>query len=63
MKHDWFTHADSREWCDAGDPAWNAQPDAFRLDSGYHNGPQCKRCGRIACEHCEPGIWDEECPG
>jgi hypothetical protein len=36
--------------------------DGWRLDEGYHNGPECMRCGGIWCEHCDHGIYDEECP-
>lgn len=36
--------------------------DIFRLDEGYHNGPECRRCGDIWCHHCEPNKEDEECP-
>jgi hypothetical protein len=35
--------------------------DVWRLDVEYHNGPQCRRCEKIECEHCEDWL-DEECP-
>jgi hypothetical protein len=31
-------------------------------DGDYHNGPKCRRCGNSWCHHCQPGIYDEECP-
>ena len=27
--------------------------DVFRLDAGFHNGPECELCGRSWCHHCE----------
>lgn len=26
--------------------------DVFRLDVGYHNGPECLLCGESWCQHC-----------
>lgn len=34
--------------------------DEFAMESGYHNGPVCERCGYTFCEHCNPDGWDEE---
>jgi hypothetical protein len=28
------------------------QRDDFRLDFGFHNGPQCEACLETYCEHC-----------
>ena len=28
--------------------------DIFRLDAGYHNGPECELCGEKWCHHCQP---------
>lgn len=28
--------------------------DEFAMEVGYHNGPECKRCGKTFCIHCEP---------
>lgn len=36
--------------------------DIWRVDEGYHNGPECIRCGEIACHHCAPWVYTEECP-
>jgi len=47
--HDWFsdfTHDDI---------------DSFRFNNEHHNGPECRRCGRTGCHHCEPTIYDEPC--
>lgn len=30
--------------------------DILRLSIGYHNGPECKKCGQTWCEHCRPTI-------
>lgn len=30
--------------------------DIFRLDSGYHNGPECELCGETWCQHCRRDI-------
>lgn len=49
MKHDWYLNEDGRI-------------DIWRLDYGYHNGPQCRRCQEMFCHHCERNRWDEECP-
>jgi hypothetical protein len=35
--------------------------DVWRIESDYHNGPQCMRCGWGACHHCSPEIYDEDC--
>lgn len=29
--------------------------DFFAFAVGYHNGPQCDRCGFSYCEHCQDG--------
>jgi len=36
--------------------------DIWILDYGYHNGPGCRRCEEMWCEHCDPQCYDEECP-
>lgn len=35
--------------------------DEWRVDVGFHNGPQCRVCGESFCMHCNPGWADEEC--
>lgn len=35
--------------------------DTFRLAEGYHNGPECKRCGTW-CHHCDPERSAAPCP-
>lgn len=68
MKHDWYTNREGYDDDPAvlddfdGDDSWLDEPDIFRLDAGYCNGPECKRCGRMECHHCKPGIYNEECP-
>lgn len=49
MKHDWYLDEDG-------------EIDVWRMEYGYHNGPGCRRCEKIWCQHCEPEIWDQECP-
>lgn len=36
--------------------------DMFRVESGFHNGPECARCHESFCEHCEPDRLIEKCP-
>jgi hypothetical protein len=36
--------------------------DYWRMSSNYHNGPECKRCHEVWCEHCHPECYEEECP-
>lgn len=35
--------------------------DEWRLDVGFHNGPECRVCHRSICEHCHPDWEDDEC--
>ena len=35
--------------------------DEFAVDVGYHNGPECVRCGESFCHHCNPECYDEPC--
>ncbi len=36
--------------------------DIWRLEEGYHNGPECARCGAYFCEHCDPEKLEQKCP-
>lgn len=49
MKHDWYMD--------------DGEIDIFRMDAGYHNGPQCMRCQESFCHHCRPERYEEECLG
>jgi len=54
MKHDWYLDYDGKI-------------DVWRMSEGYCNGPECRRCGWIGCEHCaesyyDRDIYEEECP-
>lgn len=49
MKHDWVLNE-------------HGDIDFWRLAEGYHNGPECIRCGQTFCEHCSPECYNEECP-
>lgn len=35
--------------------------DMYRLDYGYHNGPECQICGEAFCESCHKDWADKEC--
>ena len=35
--------------------------DDWRLESDYHNGPECMVCGLSWCHHCDPEV--EPCKG
>lgn len=50
MQHRWQLNADG-------------EIDIWALDVDYHNGPECTRCWRVFCEHCNPMCYQEECPG
>lgn len=39
----------------------NGEIDMWRLDIGFHNGPECQVCHASFCEHCTPNFDDEEC--
>lgn len=39
----------------------NGEVDTWRLDVGFHNGPECRVCHRSICEHCHPDWEDDEC--
>jgi hypothetical protein len=38
------------------------ETDIFRLNAGFHNGPECIRCGLKFCHHCDPFLYDRPCP-
>ena len=39
----------------------NGEIDMWRLDIGFHNGPECQVCHASFCEYCTPNFDDEEC--
>lgn len=39
----------------------NGGIDMWRLDIGFHNGPECQVCHASFCQHCTPNFDDEEC--
>lgn len=47
-KHDWYTDEDG-------------SIDVWRVDSGIHNGPECKRCGYSFCHHCNSDGYGTKC--
>lgn len=69
-RHEWYTNRDTEIEEGIHEPSddeteneWLDAPDIFRLSAGFHNGPECKRCGRITCHHCHREVYAEECPG
>lgn len=36
--------------------------DEFAIESGFHNGPRCKRCNDSFCVHCEPDGYETHKP-
>lgn len=58
-KHRWQTYEEH-------DPDFVDDTDVYRFayrGGEYHNGPLCMVCGRTGCEHCDPEMLVEECPG
>ena len=47
QEHDWYRDEDGKI-------------DEFALDTDYHNGPMCKRCGYAFCMYCDPNGWNKE---
>ena len=35
--------------------------DLWAWEAGFHNGPQCIRCGKGFCVNCEPNWKDTKC--
>jgi hypothetical protein len=59
-KHQWFMESDDPDqakWLDDGED----RVDIWRLDYGYHNGPECKACGVTLCMHCNRDWQTQEC--
>lgn len=48
LEHDWFRNNDGTV-------------DMWAMESGYCNGPMCRRCYDSFCEHCNPD-WAKEGP-
>ena len=36
--------------------------DHWQYEGGFHNGPRCVNCNMSWCEHCNPEIYEEQCP-
>nr|UWG15763.1 MAG: hypothetical protein [Bacteriophage sp.] len=39
----------------------NGNIDEWRVDNGFHNGPECQICHAAFCEHCTPDWSTTEC--
>ena len=39
----------------------NGNIDEWRVDNGFHNGPECQICHTAFCEHCTPDWSTTEC--
>lgn len=39
----------------------NGNIDEWRVDNGFHNGPECQICHTAFCEHCTPDWLTTEC--
>lgn len=39
----------------------NGNIDKWRVDNGFHNGPECQICHTAFCEHCTPDWSTTEC--
>ena len=39
----------------------NGNIDEWRVDNGFHNGPECQICHTAFCEHCTPDWATTEC--
>lgn len=47
--HDWVMDSDGEFW-EEGD---EDRVDTFAWSEGFHNGPVCKACNYMPCQHCE----------
>lgn len=57
VRHGTWEHVKKHLWYknDSG------EVDMWRLDHGFHNGPECEVCGKCFCGHCEPDWAENEC--
>lgn len=39
------------------------QINTWRLEYGFHNGPECQKCHETFCKHCVPERMIEKCLG
>lgn len=59
--HVWKTHRDIYPEDYDEDSEYGNSIDIFAYEMGYHNGPQCKKCGYSFCEHCLSEFDVPEC--
>lgn len=58
--HIWKTHKDCYPE-DYEDSKYGKKINFFVLSKGIHNGPECKKCGFLFCEHCISEFDINEC--
>ena len=57
VRHGWWMHTKKHLWYKNKD----GSIDEWRLDVGFHNGPECQVCGEAVCMHCHPDWESMEC--
>lgn len=61
MKHRWRTLVEYDS--EFKDTPYADEIDIFAYEAdSFCNGPLCLTCGRTGCHHCNPQMYDEECP-
>ena len=57
VRHGRWAHTKKHLWYKNKD----GSVDEWRLDVGFHNGPECQVCGKAVCMHCHPDWESMEC--
>lgn len=57
VAHGRWVHTDKHLWYKNED----GSIDEWRLDVGFHNGPECEVCGECFCMHCHPDYTELKC--
>lgn len=57
VAHGEWVHTDKHLWYKNKD----GSVDEWRLDIGFHNGPECEVCGESFCVSCDPDYEDTKC--
>jgi hypothetical protein len=61
--HIWKTHRDNDPDSYQEGDVYGDIIDIFALSHGYHNGPECKKCGYSFCQHCDCEFDVPHCTG